>query len=1033
VSITTKGTALYAPMDYALLRSPSLPVETLLQLLRTPHGEKPIEFDIVTDPFVRSAILTTSSSLHRRLAQVAAQGKPDRRLTEKLRRFVIRMSTRPTPFGLLAGIGVTSWGRETDVTLAGANRTRTRIEMDWITDFVRSLEGISDIAQAIRWTSNSAIWRHGGRASLSAPSAASRGASIACTTPVRLILEQTRGPTLYSEIRDLVVAKISTATPSKFDRCFDEMRRLGFVYSELLPPITGCVDPLVWIRHHLPENSAGLQARTGLDALIRQVRECDEGQFVKRHAALQKVAELAIDIKSHPRPFPIQVDLGLDLHGETISSAVGQEAARAAHLLLQTSGVPSAYTAAARYYSDFLTKYGAEREIPFLEVAHPEWGLGMSPLIQNGGGVSTRIGWHRREQVLHEIVQSALRECRTAVELDTDVIRALSSSDASPDKWPTSLELNVFVLANSSGSIDSGDFKLLVGPNVGAMGAGRHFARFGDLLPKKIQAWLKEIHTLDRRHTPFSETVDLTFIPAEPRLADVTLRLPIFEREANIGVSAGVPPAGVVRLDDLVVGVEKDRLYVRSLELDQKLIVSSNSMLNPERAPRECQILLAIASNQATQLSAFQWGSVGSGVFLPRLTSGRIVLRCAQWRLRPMDKLSDRSFESWFLSWREKWNCPRWVYLSVGDNRLLLDIEDPSQVEELRRAIAKGEEVILQEPLPSPADAWLSGPAGKHVVELVVPLRRIVNEASTGRVPERVLPRRRTSEYLYEQSRLKPPGSDWLFLKLYGPRSGEDGLVTGPIRKFCNNLPPGTQWHFLRYADPRPHLRVRFHSEDEQSATAMFASVTAWAADLLRQEHCESFCIDTYEREIERYGGPTVLPAIESAFSADSCFASDLLSRHSNDDRVVLPVFIVDRLLTLLGLTQDDRLAWVREFVEVTPEDGRVYREKRHELMAALTSRPEGFLADVEEMIGRRAEAFAHVSSAIKSAETSGVLAASAASIYRSIIHMNFNRVWGLDSVHELQSLRLFRRTRQQFSIIRLQDTYKSNGTVRVE
>jgi lantibiotic biosynthesis protein len=160
------------------------------------------------------------------------------------------------------------------------------------------------------------------------------------------------------------------------------------------------------------------------------------------------------------------------------------------------------------------------------------------------------------------------------------------------------------------------------------------FARFGDLLPNVVQNWLNESRTIERCRSPSTEFVELTLMPTGTRLANVSLRLPLLEREANCGVSAGVPPTGVIRLDDLIVGTQNGRLYVRRSSSDQRLVFSSNSMLNTTRAPRECRILLALALDPVAQLTVFRWGSVANGVFLPRVTSGRVILHCAQWRLR---------------------------------------------------------------------------------------------------------------------------------------------------------------------------------------------------------------------------------------------------------------------------------------------------------------------------------------------------------------------------------------------------------------
>ena len=252
--------------------------------------------------------------------------------------------------------------------------------------------------------------------------------------------------------------------------------------------------------------------------------------------------------------------------------------------------------------------------------------------------------------------------------------------------------------------------------------------------------------------------------------------------------------------------------------------------------------------------------------------------------------------------------CPRFVYQCVGDNRLLQDLEEPSQIEALRRALVKDGEIVLQEPLPNVDDAWVSGPSGKHIIELVIPLRLKDIPLSGDPFRDSKEDTRSRAALLREPTRLKPPGSEWTFLKVYGPRAGQDHLIAGPIRQFCSSLPPKISWFFVRYADPRPHLRIRFHSG--AGHFDVISDVARWAAELMKRGLCELFSFDTYEREIERYGGSAVISAVEAAFCADSSFASDLLARHSAFDPIVLGVFVLDQLLELLGLTEGQRTSW---------------------------------------------------------------------------------------------------------------------------
>ncbi len=83
--------------------------------------------------------------------------------------------------------------------------------------------------------------------------------------------------------------------------------------------------------------------------------------------------------------------------------------------------------------------------------------------------------------------------------------------------------------------------------------------------------------------------------------------------------------------------------------------------------------------------------------------------------------------------------------------------------------------------------------------------------------PPATPPARPQAGYQYPgRVRIRLPGSDWLYLKVFVPPPFQDDLIAGPVRGFAEfavNAQLADGWHFLRYRDPDPHLRIRFHGE----------------------------------------------------------------------------------------------------------------------------------------------------------------------------------------------------------------------------
>src|SRR5580704_6161992 len=90
---------LYRAFDFAMVRAPLLPIERYLAL---GTGDEHLSMLAPTDPQIRRALAIGSPSLLDALDRAAPGDEKAARLIGKLRRFVVRMSTRPTPYGTFA-------------------------------------------------------------------------------------------------------------------------------------------------------------------------------------------------------------------------------------------------------------------------------------------------------------------------------------------------------------------------------------------------------------------------------------------------------------------------------------------------------------------------------------------------------------------------------------------------------------------------------------------------------------------------------------------------------------------------------------------------------------------------------------------------------------------------------------------------------------------------------------------------------------------------------------------------------------------
>ena len=164
---------LYVPLSHAMVRAPLLPVESYFDLINEKDGPS-----LLADPHVRCAVAVASGSLLEamdRFARSELNARQASRMRAKLLRYQIRMSTRPTPFGLFAGVAVAGFGPATTIQIHSTRAfTRARPDMAWLMNLVASSEANPAIRKRLSFYANPSAVVAGGRVTLSERAASLR-------------------------------------------------------------------------------------------------------------------------------------------------------------------------------------------------------------------------------------------------------------------------------------------------------------------------------------------------------------------------------------------------------------------------------------------------------------------------------------------------------------------------------------------------------------------------------------------------------------------------------------------------------------------------------------------------------------------------------------------------------------------------------------------------------------------------------------------------------------------------------------------
>lgn len=1045
----------YVPWGFVMLRCPLLPIETVERLFDAsgPEDCGDVIARTISDPVVLEALLASSPDLVSALPHLHAEplSKRGRRVQAALFRYLLRMASRPTPFGLLAGVDFGRIDRQTDIEVRSAHRNRTHTEPDlrWLLEVVRELERLPDVADQLTFHTNPALLQIEDRFFLpflrSEEQDGSReGASFRATPVVKRALIVARHGISLRKLQQEMESERPTASAAQIRAVLHGLHRTGAIVSDLTPPLTGELDPLSYVLERVPRVPSCESLYQQLRAMRLLIRAYDDQPIGTGAVTLRQIYNLAsVTTPSVHRLEPPAINMVTAFDRKSVSDQVAADLSLAANLLMATSVAPAYMPHLSEYRQAFLERYGEGREVRLLALLDEHAGLGPPPYYRYPSpsrafpGVSNSIQTTLRDRTLLTLASAALLDGVREVELNREILTKLEVRDGWWRRAPTSLEMYASVAATSQDAVNQGDYLVVIGARIGERPAGRSFARFTTLMPHEVAGRMDATHSPGHPLPADHIVAELVCMPSSGHAANIARRPFVSEYEIAVAVSTGSPRSTQIRLDDLVVGVEGDGFYLRSLSHKRRVAVCTTHLLNDASLPNVCRFLTELAVDGLNPLLPFDWGAASQLPFVPRLRYGRVVLSPAEWHLPTEIVLgkdtNDNDLARFRMqAWCEKWNVPRFVYLTKMDNRLLLDLQNPLSFEELRHACTKSASengtVRLQEMLPRFDQIWIEGDQGRYLVEFIVPLQQHVQATTDDTRVER-------HTFIEPSEYLRQPGSGWLYFKLYCGRRQHEGLIGGPFYDLVSRLLRQgliERWFFVRYSDPDPHIRVRFQGDPSVLVSDVLPMLFAWNQSLVDRGLVRTLVVDTYDQEIERYGGPLGVSVAEQVFGIDSQAVLDLtalrISRRLDVRLIDLALLTIDELLSALGMAPDDRLALYR-FMRTGQQyifDNQLDRLRReyhsfrptaqqilgnHQWIRESVECPE-----LATTLAYRAESLRPLGEQLSLLADSGQLKVPKPAFLASCVHMHCNRLLGTDRRLEFEALYILERTHESLT-----------------
>ena len=1009
---------IYRDMDKYMVRVPMLSSEDYEQLK---SKKNLIEIDelinrLCSNAVFREAILAASESLYNKMDSfLNGKIEKDKKLDDfriSILKYYIRMCTRTTPFGLFSCVGEGSFSKcKSGSPQIVRKRKIARPDFEWIMKLVKSIENRS--YQYLSYKANPIVYHKGNRVALPYITGTEDiDINMRNSRPVSLVYklckEESRS---YSFLLEYLHNEYKAVSMDVLHSTIKELIDKEILISNLRPPLSK--DELSYITQNMkgvPGLEDDINKLVEISRLINQYNHMEIGSG---ETILLKILDKMKTINTASTY--LQIDSAFESNNGAFDQNTSEDIKSIVDFIFKAAIINgNRQTIYDEYKMDFIEKYGEDRDVALCEMMDNDFGIGApySYLHPYAGRNRKRPNFEGRENEISYYLWDKYNKAimnGTSIVITDDIFNLSSSDTKAIKEYPLSMEINLICKKVN------GVKTYYLGPNIGSTAAGKTFGRFTHL-EESYQTLCSEIDSLEEEAIDKDTVIcELSYIPQRTRLGNVVRNG--YERKYEIVFYTNGTKDQVyqIPIEDIFVGIEHGNFCLKSKRLNRKLKVRTNNMLNVLNDANIIRFLKEIEQYETIEWSDFIWNRLfGDLPYIPEIRYKNIILCAETWKISSA-QLSCKDyelFEKTFNEYRTERKLPHFVYLSDADNRLLIDLETSYGLKILYKTLKKEKSIKLTA-CERGEDYFCDKNGNHYCCEIVVPMIR-----------QNYKDKRKTQADYTEKNlcvdfdnRYKMFGSDWIYLKLYGAGAWQENLIMYYIKQFSDSMVNDQKidkYFFMRYADPEFHIRLRMQGH---SIMNYLPEIADWLADLCKQGVIARYEIGCYEREIERYGGVYGIDIAEEIFWIDSKIAADMLYLIKENkltfDKELIGVISAIFYMEQFGWKFSRQLNWLNSFIEKTDykvEYNKV--KKQYERICdsddnwkELSKNEEGIL--LIQLINTRESYVKRYREAIDK----GLITTSEETIVGSLIHLSFNRLFGIDREFEKKILSFARHT----------------------
>ncbi len=725
----------FQPFSSFVFRSPFFPLtlftEWLNELDKSSEFLKKIvsRFDIQESVFLATPVLYSETYKY---LEDSLKPKDKEKFFFSFLKYLSRMASRCTPFGLFAGCSVGEMAEKTNIAMPDSNlySRHTRLDMNYLCSLIQDISKKSELRQRLRYYPNNSIYLVGDKLryiEFRYNDGIRRHNIIAIENSeyLQCLLACAKdGATLDQMAKLLVDEEITMEEAWAF---LDELIDNQVLTSELEPSITGLelLDQLIFVLKKIEDQQELGNSLQSLSCLLLDIDTQPIGTTLLLYDKIKEQIK-ALGTTFNEK-YLFQSDMIKHCEKAEVSKKITNEILHTMTFLNKLSPPNRQETFLDKFASSFYDRY-EDREIPLAQLLDSEMGLDMrqsgtngdiSPLLE---GISfgrmqyenTPITWSGVQSLLYRKIMEALLTKQQEVFLTDEDVKNVQA------KWDD-LPHTITAICEIFSYDPNGQSKIYLHP-MGGSSAANLLGRFCHV-DEQIHNAVKNIIREEELALPpdklYAEIVHIS----ESRTGNILARPVLHQYEIPYLAKSAVDKEFQLEISDLMVSVRQRKFVLRSKRLNKEIIprlTTSHNFFYSGTTPIY-QFLCNLQQQQQRGLGIVLSPLFNEYPYLPRISYKNVILVLARWhvKLDEIKPIVENKDLQLLEQWRTKTGIPRFVVLPDGDNELFVDTQSLTSVSMLYSVVKKRQQFTLQEFLFDTENAILKTEAGAFTNEFI--------------------------------------------------------------------------------------------------------------------------------------------------------------------------------------------------------------------------------------------------------------------------------------------------------------------------